>query len=165
MGVSYDENGNPIRKVIRVQKYSKYNPAPIDSKEFEKMVKEKCTIPTKSGIKVQSFGEKKIADFLWSNNVDFEYDVLVEFGKEETPDYVQRARPDFLIKGTKIYIEYWGMKYGNSNKPDYDERAKIKIALYQQEGIKLIQVFGEDLQIFGCSILREDLIKANVIKN
>jgi len=164
-GITYDKYGRVYPKITRVVKYSKYNPLPykVKKERYNSWVKNKCNLPTKSGIMVQSHGEKLIADFLWDNNIDFDYDILIEFGKNETPDYVLWARPDFIIKGTNIFIEYWGLKYGKSAKPSYDKRVEKKIALYEQEEIRLIEVFCEDLKVFGCKLLKEDLIEAKLI--
>jgi len=112
--------------------------------DFDRKVKSKCKIETKSGIKVQSKGEELIADFLFDNNINFDYDKKIEF------DDKYWARPDFRIKGTKILIEFWGLRntfFGTKYTPRYDDKVKEKIALYKQEGMKLIGVGPSDLPI------------------
>lgn len=148
---------------IRVTKYSKYNPAPrsVRNKRFNDRVKSKCTMFSRSGVFVQSMGEKLIADYLFDNNINFDYDKLIVFSE----DPYLCARPDFLIKGTKIIIEYWGM---NRSLGTYDEKMKRKKALYKQEGFELIGIYAEQLQVLK-RLLDQKILnkvsKENIIYN
>ena len=112
----------------------------IAKDRFDADMTERCTIETKSGIFVQSRGEQMIADWLYENNYDFLYDHRIQIdltsGEEledsDRPpkeDIIKWVRPDFRIKDTKIIIEYWGMKYGTPDNPQYDKRTEDKIGL------------------------------------
>ena len=48
---------------------------------FDEDVLLKCTVQTKSGLLVRSFGEKKIADFLYYQDIDYVYDNRRIFSK------------------------------------------------------------------------------------
>ena len=111
---------------------------------FENDVNEKKTRPTKKGEKVQSFGEEKIANFLFTHDIDYIYDLCLKLDEDEPEDKNYWVRPDFLLEGTKIVIEYWGMNCGPKNNPTYTQKAARKKALYEQEGYILIEIFYED---------------------
>ncbi|MCX6708010.1 MAG: hypothetical protein NT001_07835 [Candidatus Woesearchaeota archaeon] len=130
-------------------------------RDFNREVNKKCKILTKKGIYVQSEGEKKIADWLYDNNIEFDYDKLIRFGEDEEDfndsfDQPLWARPDFRIKGTNIIIEYWGVLNDpiekknrnlelNDIEETYIDEIERKRALYQQEEMILIEIFGSDL--------------------
>jgi len=97
-------------------------------------IEELCNINTRSGVKVQSHGEERIADYLYDCGLDFDYD---------KPFYFDGIlmRPDFYLPDRKVFIEYWGMK----GDPKYEERKKKKLSLYRQTGANLISVYPKDI--------------------
>lgn len=108
-----------------------------------------------NGIYVRSQGERTIADFLYINNIPFEYEVECRYGeyniytKEKTGKFII---PDFYIKGPvnfngsilqNIYIEFWG----KSDKK-YLETKKHKINVYSAHKTTLINIYPNDLYDF-----------------
>jgi len=145
MMICEDRDYEESDKYTNIEEQNTYNRPSKEDKEnnFDRNIKRKCTIPTKSGVDVQSGGEQKIADFLYDKGIDFDYDETLKFDEFNKKMW---ARPDFRIRNTNIVIEYWGMKYGSADNPSYDERAERKMALYEQEQMHLIQVFNEQLE-------------------
>lgn len=126
---------------------------PKKNTDFEDEVKDRCIIPTKKdGLLVQSEGERLIADYLYDHDQDFFYDKLIK-------GLGGWARPDFRLKQKKIVIEYWGLKKGRADNPQYDEKAEKKIERYRLWDYKLIEVFNEHLPILD-DYLREQLADA-----
>jgi len=126
--------------------------SPIDSKHqsvrsendikqsyFERKVDNAKKITTNSGIKVQSKGEQKIADFLHKNNIEFSYDKQITLRSAE---YGNRwVRPDFNLNEKNIIIEYWGM-HGD---PDYDVNGEKKKRIYIEANRCFISIYPKDL--------------------
>lgn len=130
----------------------RYTPGLYKEIKHNEKIDGKCIVETKSGIQVQSEGEKLIADFLFDNDIEFEYDKLIKF----PGDLKCWARPDFILKGTNIIIEYWGMCKDRADNPVYNQNLERKKGLYLQEEMKLIEIFNEDLKNLS-QVLREKL--------
>lgn len=118
---------------------------------YDKFVKKKCKIGTNSGVMVQSYGEKAIADFLFSKGIKFIYDDLVKSNLGWT-------RPDFFIcdedEGVYIVIEYWGMwDRGYKANPTYDKRYFEKMDIYEMEGYDVIEIFKDQVEEVGKIIM------------
>jgi len=100
---------------------------------FHFRVRRKCRISTKSGIKVQSHGERRIADWLFDNGYSFIYD---------RPIYgfiFDGYRPDFRIRrGNEpdTIIEYWGQMHD----PKYCRKRDKKEKYYRENGFNLISI-------------------------
>jgi len=104
-------------------------------RDFEKTVKDACTIPTKSGIKVQSQGEKKIADWLYDNDIEFLYDTPMKVPGRRLP-----LRPDFYLKGHKTVIEFFGLM----DDLDYARSSTKKISIYWRMNLRVLCLYPED---------------------
>ncbi len=90
------------------------------------------------GHPVKSYGEKKIADFLFSHNVDYKYESDIVIGNVQ-------YRPDFSIWKDKkrIVIEYAGLQ-GNT---DYDELFEQKRnAYHSQKNLELIELTPDHIK-------------------
>ena len=79
--------------------------------------------------KVKSIGELRIANFLYINGIDYEYEKLFEEKVDEDRSY----KPDFTIdyQGKKIYIEYFGLsdcynEKNELNKKEINKYNRIK---------------------------------------
>ena len=87
---------------------------------------------------VKSYGEKRIANFLFEHDVPYRYEAPYMWG-----DRVYR--PDFThyrAKGSGVVIEYFGMM----GDPDYDAQRSQKIAFWAgRVGWELIEVTPEDV--------------------
>ncbi len=105
-------------------------------REFEKKVKDACKIPTKSGIKVQSHGEKKIADWLCEHDIEFLYDTPMKVPGRRFP-----LRPDFYLREYKTVIEFFGLMDDLS----YAIKSTKKIGTYWQLNLRVICIYPEDL--------------------
>ena len=74
----------------------------LEKRLFEKEVDMMKILSTKKGEKVQSYGEVKIADWLFEHNIEYEYDEEREIASEF-------IRPDFYLPRENVVIEYWGL--------------------------------------------------------
>jgi hypothetical protein len=97
---------------------------------------------SRNGEVVKSGGERMIADYLYQNNIRYEY---------ERPMIDSRgrriSRPDFYLPDYNVYIEYWGMV--NSDQTDrrqaYIKSMEWKKERYRENGIKFISIYPQDL--------------------
>ena len=117
----------------------------LEGKNFEATVENAKLRRTESGTAVQSIGEKRIAEFLESENIAFVYDARYRIAEDEL------IRPDFYLPEFDLYIEYFGM-----DTPDYLARAGKKRILYQRAGKTLItRSYHDDARLI--ETLREKL--------
>ena len=108
-----------------------------ERRDFLKKVKDACIISTKSGIKVQSQGEKKIADWLYDHNIEFLYDTPMK-----APGWRLPLRPDFYLKKYKTVIEFLGLM-GDFT---YANKSTRKIGTYWQMNLNIICIYPEDIE-------------------
>ena len=100
---------------------------------------------------LRSQEEVQIANFLYLNNIEYEYEPRYKFNIEGAK---KPYTPDFLIRqnGNEAYIEHFGItQSGNSNRYSKDELEKYKKAvhdkvdLHKQHGTLLLYTFSEFL--------------------
>ena len=115
---------------------------------------------------VKSLGEKYIADFLFENGIDYEYEKCIIFTKEEKEalnidDAWNIYRPDFYInyKGKEFYLEHWGVdedvlepSYARKNSviddvSKYVKNMHIKRRYFRKKNIPLIETWAKHSQI------------------
>ena len=118
----------------RVIKYFKSHPL-----AFEKFLKAgknplKRHLRTKSGVLVRSDGERKIADWLFSHNINAEYESTTLF----LDGFL--CTPDFWLPEHKIYIEFYGGYPGSWKKK------VIKNKLYKKFKIPVIRITPSELE-------------------
>ena len=91
---------------------------------------------TIKGERVKSKGEAIIANFLYRNGVDYEYERVYE----ELVGERQAYRPDFSIDvgGEKIYIEYFGMSGNNYDNHSYERIRKLKEEYHKKKNNRFI---------------------------
>ena len=107
-------------------------------------------IRTKKGETVKSYGEKHIADFLYSRGIRYVYEesYCVDTADETYGQY----HPDFHLSGTNIYIEYFGIdREGNvatyftseNGDPSEEYRKGIewKTEVHKTNGTRLIPLY------------------------
>ncbi len=72
------------------------------------------------GEKVKSIGEVRIANFLYVNGIEYEYEKIFEEKVDEERSY----KPDFTVEyqGKKIYIEYFGLSDCYNEKNELNKR-------------------------------------------
>lgn len=119
--------------------------------------------------KVRSIEECRIANFLFINGIDYEYEPIYKYGFKDT---IKPYCPDFLIKqfDKEIYLEHFGISEDGKNSRFSPEELEIykkhindKILLHKQHGTKLIYTFskykdGRDT----ITHLKEELQKAGI---
>ncbi len=119
--------------------------------------------------RVKSIEECRIANFLFINGIDYEYEPVYKYGFEDT---MKLYCPDFLIRqyDKEIYLEHFGISEEGKNSRFTEEELKIykqhvrdKIKIHKKHGTKLIYTFskykdGRDT----ISHLKEELQKAGI---
>ena len=121
---------------------------------------------------LRSQEEVQIANFLYLNNIDYEYEPRYKFNIEGAK---KPYTPDFIIRqnGKEAYIEHFGItQSGNSNRytaeelEKYKKAVKDKVALHKQHGTTLLYTFSEfDDGIPMLEHLRKQLEWAGFILN
>lgn len=96
---------------------------------------------TMRGEVVKSYGEKKIADYLYTRGIRYEYEAPFS-GYDEYGRYRVLARPDFYLPDWHGFIEYFGM-VGSS--AEYDATAMWKMQMFYKNGYNAVAVFPQDL--------------------
>jgi DNA helicase-4 len=101
---------------------------------------------------VKSFEELKIANYLYLNGIDYEYEPEYKV-KLQSPDK-KLYHPDFYLPQYDIYIEHFGIdrkgnvphffqgKGGKSAKLIYNEGIDWKRKIHQQYGTKLLETYS-----------------------
>lgn len=119
--------------------------------------------------KVRSTEECRIANFLFINGIDYEYEPVYKYGFIDT---IKPYCPDFLIKqyDKEIYLEHFGITENGMNSrftteelQAYKKHVNDKILLHRKHGTKLIYTFskyndGRDT----ITHLKEELQKAGI---
>ena len=109
-------------------------------------------IKTLSGINVRSSHEKRIADFLFNNNIEFIYEYKLRLGNHT-------FYPDFFLREENIFIEFFGWLH----IPSYARKTEEKIKAYSNHKIKCIYLYLKGSANLE-NILREELSKHGVLK-
>ncbi len=100
---------------------------PIRGARLERKKKFEPTIATVSGVEVRSLYEKRCADFLFDNDIKFQYEPLILLDGKQ-------YRPDFFLPDFNLFVEICG--YGHM--PYYNERLKLKERLYEKHNLKVL---------------------------
>lgn len=144
------------------ESYKKYKLSEIT--DLKKWIEEKIEkdinseiIKTIKGEEVKSKGEALIANFLYKNGIDYEYEKIY---KDFMPDN-KIYKPDFTLDlgGTPIYIEYFGLStYEDNELNRYNKIRKLKEAYHQKHHTKFIKIdYKKGTSIINT--LKEELIK------
>jgi DNA helicase-4 len=124
-----------------------YHPSnPFDFKSQDEYEKYICDneYRTLQGEKVRGYQEVLIANFLFLNNVSYEYE----------PQYIKKSRieigfdykPDFYFTGTKVYLEHFGISRNGKTRADidenkYNEDIGSKRELHLEHGTTLLETY------------------------
>jgi len=136
--------------------------------EKQKLETEKRTL---KGERLRSVQEAKVANFLYINGFDYEYEPVYPFPTE------RKYRPDFLITqgDKKAYLEHWAFSQDGKNTsftPEEIEKYKKsrdkKISDHDKYDTILLQTWskysdGQDLKTHLEKDLREDMVKLGFI--
>ena len=128
--------------------------------------------------RVRSTEECRIANFLFTNGIDYEYEPVYKYGFQDT---IKPYCPDFVIRqyDKEIYLEHFGISEDGKNSrfsPEelelYKRHINDKILLHRQHGTKLIYTFSkyndgrdtithlkEELQKNGISFEHKNIIE------
>jgi DNA helicase-4 len=129
----------------------------------------RATIPrTLMDEQVKSHGEWLIANFLFSNSIEYSYEALYEEGKSAK----DRHKPDFAISEqgkTPIWIEYFGTDRSNSvapgiSKEGYLDGIKWKKEVHARNSTILIELYYYDLKEGTLLTKLEAALKQNGVK-
>lgn len=99
--------------------------------------------------KVRSSEECRIANFLFINGIDYEYEPVYKYGFKDT---IKPYCPDFVIRqfDKEIYLEHFGISEDGKNGRFTEEELELykkhvndKIILHKQHGTKLIYTFSK----------------------
>jgi DNA helicase-4 len=108
--------------------------------ELNKVAKAK--LDTIQGEKVKSVEELTIANFLYLNGIEYEYEKAYPFGETV-------YRPDFYLKDYDIYLEHFGVDENNGakwltpfNEQKYLEEMELKREMHKTHNTKLLETFS-----------------------
>lgn len=110
-----------------------------DSKVINSRRKYPAEYRCDNGTYVRSISELCIANWLYANNIRFEYERAMFFEK-----FQKQAHSDFYLPEYDIHIEYWGM----SNDSAYESYKLWKEANYAENNIRYISLYHADLKNF-----------------
>ena len=113
----------------------------------EEKIKKSQNHTTLKNEKVKSLEEVQIANFLFLNGINYEYEKLYPF---ENPDPLRKTyRPDFYLKDYDIYLEHFGITRNNTvpwlspiEAQKYLEGIDWKRELHKQNNTKLIETYS-----------------------
>jgi len=83
---------------------------------------------------LKSEGERRIAHFLESNSIKYQYEPALLINSDNKP---RIWYPDFFLPEFSAYIEYFGLV----GKQNYDDGIKRKEILYSKAGLSFIPVY------------------------
>ena len=89
---------------------------------------------TLNGEIVKSYGELEIANYLFSNNIAYEYEQ--EYKYETINKDYQQYYPDFYLPEYDIYIEYFGIDENNKVAPYFKDKNGVSASDAYNESIK-----------------------------
>ena len=117
--------------------------------------------PTAKGEIVKSYGEQQIANWLYLNGVEYEYERPYE---HDTATALHRQyRPDFYYPEIDAWHEHWAV--GHDGQPIYENYSagmEWKKALHEQHGTDLIETTWTNAHRFGLGELEKQLLARGV---
>lgn len=126
-------------------------------------------IRTLKGEAVKGFGECDIANFLFKNGIEYQYEATLKTPLQ-SPDRAT-YRPDFFLPEFGIYIEHFGTDRQGNTAP-YIDQAKYqadmawKRQVHAERGIPLIETFHYEKQEgVLLKVLKQRLTSAGVVLN
>ncbi len=151
---NYIEDNNYLNKLIYFMSTARFNAKDEfdfkNEKEYAEYLETNKPTTLKGEI-VKSYGELEIANYLFSNNIEYEYEK--EYKYETINKEYQQYYPDFYLPEYDIYIEYFGIdennkvapyfkdKNGLSASDAYNESIKWKIKIHKDNNTTMIETF------------------------
>lgn len=142
--------GDDLEEFFNSISKSNYSTLKSDLDEFKQEVmdrrsKKKITIQNEV---LRSYEEVKIANFLYMNNLDYQYEPVYKYNIASSS---KPYTPDFLIKqGDKVvYLEHFGISesgynplYNDGQLTKYKNAINDKVKLHREHGTKLLYTFS-----------------------
>jgi len=119
---------------------------------------------------VKSRGEKQIADYFYSNGINYTYEDQAKTTKSAFRRGI--SRPDFYLPDHEVYVEYWGMiDVGDTEaRKKYRQDMEWKKKHYYDNGIRFVQIFPWHLNDLDGAfkaqyklVMKRDFIKNPVV--
>lgn len=109
-------------------------------------------IRTLKGEAVKSLGECLVANYLFKQGIEYQYEPAYEH-RTASPLYRQ-YQPDFYLPEHKIYVEYYGIdREGNTapyvDREKYHQGIAWKRQVHAEKGTRLIELYHYELQEGG----------------
>ncbi|MDO6536259.1 UvrD-helicase domain-containing protein [Alteromonas stellipolaris] len=137
------QSDHSLKMFVRLL-YPPINPFSFETmEEYENYVRDN-EYRTLNGEKVRGYQELLIANWLYLNCVEYEYE----------PSYVTKRRlsvgfdyrPDFYLTDADIYLEHFGIDRQGNTRPNidslrYQEEMTAKRALHKEQNTRLIETF------------------------
>jgi hypothetical protein len=142
--VNADEYARSIRAFDRPFCDKCFDEVYLERRNFDTKVELHKEVRASDGTLVQSDGERRIADWLSKQDIEYRYDERIRI------IHGYAIRPDFYLPEFDVYIEYWGM-----DTTDYKIGMLKKRKLYQQEGKRLISIYRDDKGDIGTILSRK----------
>lgn len=152
-----EEIKNPeyLKLLVEYLLYNKSKSKSMDDfknvEEYDRYIEENPP-KTINGISVKSYGEMDIANFLWQNQVVFEYERPYHFST--ATEEFRQYQPDFYLPEYDVYIEYFGInrqgrvsdaflgKNGKTASQLYSEGMRWKRRIHKEHNTKLVECFA-----------------------
>lgn len=161
--------GDDLSKYLSDLAKSNFSTLKSDLNEFKKEIidsrsKKKITIQNEI---VRSYQEVEIANFLYLNSLDYEYEPIYKYNIRFSK---KPYTPDFVIKqgNNEVYLEHFGITengknslYSNEELEKYKRSIQDKINLHNNHKTKLIYTYSKYKD--GKSIL--DHLESELLKN
>lgn len=124
---------------------------------------------TLRGERMKSLEETKIANFLFMNGVNYEYETLYKYG---SGDRMRKSyRPDFYLPDHNIYLEHFGITkdyrcpwLSPVEEKKYIEEIKWKREIHKKNDTKLIETYSFNSSDGNLFIVLENLLKENGVE-
>lgn len=134
---NYIEEPDYLSKMIYFMSTARFNTKDEFDFNNEKEYQEYLTTNKPTTLKgeiVKSYGELEIANYLFSNNIDYKYEQ--EYKYETINDEYQQYYPDFYLPEYDIYIEYFGIDENNKVAPYFKDKNGLSASDAYNESIK-----------------------------
>jgi hypothetical protein len=100
---------------------------------------------TQTGEYVRSKAEQRIADYLTSLGIVYQYEKTAK-----SNDFIFKekiSKPDFYLPQYDVWIEYWGLLNAKDKRTSrsYEKSMRYKMARYHQNNIKFISLYPSNL--------------------
>ena len=101
---------------------------------------------TLRGEEVKSIGERRIADYFRTNNINYVYEQ--EARRNSLFFSYKISTPDFYLPDYDVYVEYWGLVNADDSRTRarYVRNMKRKMAIYYKHNIKFISMYPNNLE-------------------